>query len=134
MNDNNSVIEQENKALKDANKFLKKLNLDIQSKHQRNLYSSMLEMGPKAKTSNTGASSNFIELANEMKKNFTSMDLTPPRKNEFTNTTYHNRTVSKQIETYTNSLVDNGKPSANYDRSRNEEIETQASNDKHFRL
>ena len=76
----------------------------------------------------------YDEIANEMKKNFTSMDLTPPRKNEFSNTTYHNRTVSKQIETYTNSLVDNGKPSANYDRSRNEEIETQASNDKHFRL
>lgn len=30
LNDNNSVLEQENKALKDANKFLKKLNLDIQ--------------------------------------------------------------------------------------------------------
>jgi len=90
-------------------------------------------IGPKAKTNANGASSNFIELANEMKKSYTSMDLTPPRKNEFASNSYQTRTVQKKIENFS-GLVDIGKQTANFERSRNEEIETQASNDKNFRL
>lgn len=71
LNDNCQLLEQENKALKETNNFLKKMNLDIQSKHQRTFYASMLEdhsIGP-TKT-RSFVSNSFIELANEMKKTY----------------------------------------------------------------
>lgn len=72
LNDNCQILEQENKTLKETNQFLKQMNKDIKQKHQRRATSSntidddMLVLSKAQSVKNNS----FIELADEMKKNF----------------------------------------------------------------
>lgn len=79
--DNCQILEQENKALKETNDFLKKMNLNQRSKQKQTVYTSTIEQHTSVSgvtQTQSYVSNSFLELAEGMKN--TGSDFASPHK------------------------------------------------------
>lgn len=79
--DNCQILEQENKALKETNDFLKKMNLNQRSKQKQTVYTSTIEQHTSVSgvtQTQSYVSNSFLELAEGMKN--TGSDFASPQK------------------------------------------------------